>query len=298
MAGQILTSRRDPGWRSQGPGERAEPAGSPRGDGPVPAVRIAYDAIAGAYDAQVAPSSWVRARLWERLDALFAPGARVLDATAGTGADALHLAARGVTVTACDLSPAMLERLAAKAPAIATRVADCARLAAAFPAARFDGVLSTFAGLNTVTDLAGFAAGAAALLEPGGVLYVHLLNRLPPAALARRFRDGGWQAGGAGVAAAWRGWRLVTIGGVPVPHRLWSPRRLYRRVFARDFALLRVSGQGVLRPVDDPAEPPDGPGARRRRGRDRWEERLGAWPLSRGLGTFFALEMRRRVGSA
>jgi len=130
------------------------------------------------------------------------------------------------------------------------------------------------------------------------VLYVHLLNRLPPAALARRFRDGGWQAGGAGVAAAWRGWRLVTIGGVPVPHRLWSPRRLYRRVFARDFALLRVSGQGVLRPVDDPAEPTDGPGTRRRRGRDRWEERLGAWPLSSGLGTFFALEMRRRVGSA
>jgi SAM-dependent methyltransferase len=299
MAGQTLTSRRDPGWRSPGSGACAEPAGLPRGDGPTPAVRIAYDAIADTYDAQVASSSWVRARLWERLDALFAPGARVLDATAGTGADALHLAARGVTVTACDLSPAMLERLAVKAPAIATRVADCARLAAAFPAARFDGVLSTFAGLNTVTDLAGFAAGAAALLEPGGVLFVHLLNRLPLAALARRFRDGsGWQAGGAGLAAAWRGRRLVTIGGVPVPHRLWSPRRLYRDVFARDFALPRVSGQGVLRPVDEPAEPPDGAGARWRRGRDRWEERLGAWPLSRGLGTFFALEMRRRGESA
>ncbi len=248
--------------------------------------RLAYDAIAGAYDAQVARSAWVRACLWQRLDALFAPGARVLDATAGTGCDALHLAARGVAVTACDLSPAMLERLAAKAPAIATQVADCARLAAAFPAARFDGVLSTFAGLNTVADLAGFAAGAAGL------------NRLPLADLARRFlRSGGRQAGGAGVAAAWRGCRLVTIGGVPVPHRLCSPRRLYRQVFARDFALLRVSGQGVVRPVDDAADPPDGPVARRRRGRDRWEERLGAWPLSRGLGTFFALEMRRRGGS-
>jgi SAM-dependent methyltransferase len=270
MAGSILTVGRDP-------------------------VRLAYDAIAGAYDAQVARSSWVRARLWQRLDALFAPGARVLDATAGTGADALHLAARGVAVTACDLSPAMLERLAARAPAITTRVADCARLAAAFPAAaRFDGVLSTFAGLNTVTDLAGFAAGAAGLLEPGGVLFVHLLNRLPLAALARRFRSGGWQAGAAGVAAAWRGCRVVTIGGVPVPHRLYSPRRLYREVFARDFELLRVSGQGVLRPVDDPAEPAAGPGSGRRRGRDRWEERLGAWPSSRGLGTFFALEMRRR----
>jgi SAM-dependent methyltransferase len=268
--------------------------------GPIstPAVRIAYDAIAGAYDAQVARSSWVRARLWQRLDALFPPGARVLDATAGTGADALHLAARGVAVTACDLSPAMLERLAAKAPAITRRVADCARLAAAFPAARFDGVLSTFAGLNTVLDLAGFAAGAAGLLEPGGVLFVHVLNRLPLAALVRRFRSGGWQAGAAGVAATWRGWQLVTIGGVPVPHRLHSPRRLYREVFARDFELLRVSGQGVLHPVDDPAEPAADPGSRRRRCRDRWEERLGAWPSTRGLGTFFALEMRRRGGSA
>src|SRR5579864_7288015 len=252
MAGPSFTFRRDPGWWYRDLGPRAELDGRMPGEDPTPAVRLAYDAIAGAYDAQVARSSWVRAALWQRLDALFPPGARVLDATAGTGADALHLAARGVTVTACDLSPAMLERLAAKTPAIATRVADCARLAAAFPGARFDGVLSTFAGLNTVTDLAGFAAGAAGLLEPGGVLFVQLLNRLPLAALLRRFRSDGWQAGAAGVAAAWRGSRLVTIGGVAVPHRLHSPRRLYREVFARDFELLRVSGQGVLRPVDDP----------------------------------------------
>jgi SAM-dependent methyltransferase len=306
MADLVLTTRkwtRLPGSPSSACGAqtwgRPRPMGTlGRDPGPALAVRIAYDAIAGAYDAQVVRSSWVRARLWQRLDALFAPGARVLDATAGTGTDALHLAARGVEVTACDLSPAMLERLAAKAPAITTRVADCAGLAAAFPGERFDGVLSTFAGLNTVADLAGFAAGAAGLLGPGGVLFVHLLNRLPLAALLQRFRSDGWQAGAAGLATAWRGCRLVTIGGVPVPHRLHSPRRLYREVFARDFELLRVSGQGVLRPVDDPASASaaaaSGPGSWRRRGLDRWEERLGAWPSSRALGTFFALEMRRR----
>src|SRR5579864_7043171 len=102
------TSRTMP-WGRRPPGSRS----SPEMAGLIfttPAVRAAYDAIAGAYDAQVARSSWVRARLWQRLDALFPPGARVLDATAGTGADALHLAARGVAVTACDLSPAMLDR--------------------------------------------------------------------------------------------------------------------------------------------------------------------------------------------
>ena len=66
---------------------------------PFPA-RAAYDAIAPEYDERVAPSSWVRERLWERFDVLFPPGSRVLDVTAGTGLDALHLLGRGVDVTA------------------------------------------------------------------------------------------------------------------------------------------------------------------------------------------------------
>jgi SAM-dependent methyltransferase len=264
---------------------RRQPVPPARGGAAAP-VRRAYDAVAAAYDAAVAPSAWVRERLWQRLDVLFAAGARVLDATAGTGCDAVHLAARGVAVTACDLSPAMLRRLAAKNPAIATRVADCSRLQAAGLGGPFEGVISTFAGLNTATDLAGFARGAAGLLEPGGVLFVHLLNRWPVAELARRFRHRGLVPGCAGLAAAWRGARRVEIGGVAVPHRLSSPRRLYRGFFARQFILRRLSGQGVLRPVDDPA------GERW----ERWEGRLGAWPLSRCLGTFFTLEMRRRAG--
>jgi len=309
------SSRLEHGSRAHGPGERVDPAaGGQPGGALAMAVRTAYDAIAGVYDDQVAASTWVRERLWQRFDALFGRGDRVLDATAGTGCDALHLAARGVAVTACDLSPRMLGRLAAaKAPSISsisTRVADCANLAAAFPAERFDGVLSTFAGLNTVADLAGFAGGAAGLLEPGGVLFVHLLNRLPVADLVRRCRRRGPRAGAAVLAEAWRGSRLVVIGGVPVLHRLHSPGRLYAQVFARDFELLRVNGQGVLRPVDDPPRPAD-PVERadaadvgedvERRARDRrhrWEERLGAWPWSRCLGTFFTLEMRRRAGGA
>src|SRR3954468_13584240 len=91
-------------------------------------ARAAYDALAPEYDAAVAPSTWVRERLWERLDLLFPPGSRVLDVTAGTGLDVLHLAARGVEVTACDLSPGMLARLTPKAPAIPTVVADYNRL--------------------------------------------------------------------------------------------------------------------------------------------------------------------------
>jgi SAM-dependent methyltransferase len=227
---------------------------------PSPA-RAAYDAIAGDYEAKVAPSSWVRERLWERLDALFPAGSRVLDVTAGTGLDVLHLEARGVEVTACDLSPEMLCRLRVKAPSVSTRVADLNRLEEAGLAGLFDGIVSTFAGLNTAPDLAGFARAAAHLARPGGVLFLHVLNRRP----------GSQQ------------YRTVRIAGIDVPHRLWSPREL-ARVFASDFALSRIAGQGILRPVDDPGKYAS---------RDRWERAVSRWPLVRSLGTFFSLEMRR-----
>ena len=41
---------------------------------------------------------------------------------------------------------------------------------------RFDGILSAFAGLNTVPDLRGFAVNAARLLRPGG----HLIALIKP----------------------------------------------------------------------------------------------------------------------
>jgi SAM-dependent methyltransferase len=229
---------------------------------PLPA-QAAYDAIAAEYDAAVAPSAWVRERLWERLDDLFPPGSRVLDATAGTGLDALHLAGRGVEVTACDLSPGMLARLSAAAPGIPTCVADFNRLDEAGLDGPFDGLISTFAGLNAAPDLAGFARAAARLVRPGGVLFLHVLSR--------------WRKGG-------RRTLTVRIAGVAVPHRLWTSSELVR-VFATEFSLSRIAGQGILRPVDDPG---------RFAGRDRWERALSALPIARGLGTFLTLELIRR----
>jgi SAM-dependent methyltransferase len=227
---------------------------------PLP-VQAAYDAIAAEYDAAVAPSSWVRERLWERLDALFPAGSRVLDVTAGTGLDVLHLLGRGVAVTACDLSPGMLARLAVKAPSVPLVVADFNRLEEAGLGGPFDGLISTFAGLNAASDLTGLARSAGRLVRPGGVLFLHVLN-------PRR----------KGKTLA------VRIAGVEVPHRLWSPREL-TRIFAPDFSFSRLSGQGILRPVNDVG---------RYAGRDRWERALSALPVARSLGTFYALELIRR----
>ncbi len=227
----------------------------------VSPASTAYDAIAADYDAAVAPSSWVRERLWERLGGLFPPGSRVLDVTAGTGLDAVHLVGRGVAVTACDLSSEMLSRLTARAPGIPIAVADFNRLEEAGLEGPFDGLISTFAGLNAAADLAGLARAAARLVRPGGVLFLHVLN-------PRR-----------------RGKTLtVSIAGVEVPHRLWTPREL-ARIFAADFVVSGFSGQGILRPVDDSG---------RNAYRDLLERALTALPVTRGLGTFYALEMTRR----
>jgi SAM-dependent methyltransferase len=232
----------------------------------VSPAKAAYDAIAAEYDDRVAPSAWVRERLWERLDRIFPPGSRVLDVTAGTGLDALHLAARGVRVTACDVSPEMLARLAVRAPSVPAVVADLAHLdgmdelAAEGP---FDGLISTFAGLNVVSDLAGFRRGAARLVRSGGILFLHVLGR--------------WRKG-------FRRTLDVRIAGVDVPHRLRTPGEL-SRLFAGDFSVSRLCGQGIVRPVDDPG---------RSAGRDRWERALSALPLARAMGTFFTLELIRR----
>jgi SAM-dependent methyltransferase len=229
----------------------------------VSLARTAYDAIAAGYDAAVAPSSWVRERLWERLDTLFPPGSRVLDVTAGTGLDALHLADRGVAVTACDLSSGMLARLASKSPSIPTVVADFNRLEEAGLDGPFDGLISTFAGLNTAADLTGFARAATRLVRPGGVLFLHVLNLRGKGRTLR-----------------------VRIAGIEVPHRLWTPRELARGF--PGFAVSRLAGQGILRPVDD-----FGRTVRNVR-RDRWERAVSRLPIARGLGTFYSLEMVRR----
>ncbi len=246
-------------------------------------IAAAYDALAPDYDAQLAPAGWVRERLWARLDARLPAGARVLDVTAGTGLDALHLAERGVRVIACDLSPAMLAQLHAKAPGIETRVADFNAWQAQPSDMGLDGILSTFAGLNTAPDLRPFARAAAQLLRPGGLLFIHLLNRWPVLDLLRRAarRQG---------RAVWHGLtsdRLsVPLVGRPVPHYLYAPLGLYRRVFASEFRLEQLTAQGLFRPLV--AEARWG-----QTGLDRLERALAhRWPFS-ALGTFFSLEMTR-----
>jgi len=209
----------------------------------VDIIAAGYDAVAGVYDFQLAPAQWIRKQLWERMDSLFPEGARVLDVTAGTGLDAVHLAERGIQVVACDVSSAMLAQIQHKNSNIEICIADFNKLDFN---EEFDGIISTFAGLNTSRDLRSFANSAARLLRPNGVLFIHLLNRWPIVDLTQQFFSLHWSKLWCTIVSAQR---EVNIGDVIIPHYLYSPLSLYRRVFAEYFQLNRIDGQSIFRPT-------------------------------------------------
>jgi SAM-dependent methyltransferase len=96
-------------------------------------ARVAYDAFAPHYDAFTAHHdylSWTATLEQLARDAGLS-GRRLLDLACGTGKSFLPFLARGYDVTACDISPAMLELARRKAGRAATLVeADIRRLPA------------------------------------------------------------------------------------------------------------------------------------------------------------------------
>ena len=240
-------------------------------------IADAYDAIASHYDSQLATAQWIRERLWERMDALFPAKSSVLDVTAGTGLDVLHLIQRDVSVVACDISPVMLDLLQKRTPRVKTLVADFNHLEID---GQFDGIITTFAGLNTSSDLDSFAGRAARLLRPGGTLFIHLLNRWPFSDIVRQFIKFRW-------LDAWLTIKMnprnVNLGGISIPHYLYSPLSLYRQVFARHFQLSHIEGQGIIRPLD----------AKWGGRLEHLERQLASRFPFYSLGVFFSLELTR-----
>lgn len=250
---------------------------------------VAYDAIATEYDRRIVGDAWIRRTLWRHFDRVFGAGDRVLDAGCGTGIDAVHLAARGVRVTAIDVSEQMVARLRAKiagqptAARIEVHVGGFVDVAARLDGP-FDGLISSFAALNTV-DLAAFARVAAGLVRPGGRMICHLLA-------PGHFR------GLASLVDLWRGRpdqrlresRAVDIGGQSVDHLSLGADEVHRRFFQRDFELRERYGLGLL--------------ARERLGRllpppmmdlvGALDRALGSWPVLASAGRFFVLDLQRR----
>jgi SAM-dependent methyltransferase len=136
-------------------------------------ARAAYDALAPHYDAFTAHhdyETWTT--MLERIARAHGlRGTRLLDVACGTGKSFLPFLDRGYEVTACDISPAMVERAAAKA-------GDRARVEVhdmrALPhLGAFDLVCCLDDAVNYVLsaqELEATLAGLARNLAPGGVV--------------------------------------------------------------------------------------------------------------------------------
>jgi ubiquinone/menaquinone biosynthesis C-methylase UbiE len=146
----------------------------------------AFDTLAGAYDDMFTRSMIGRAQrdaVWDSLEDLFKPGARILELNCGTGEDALFLARRDIAVVACDGSAGMIEtarkRLRGEKPEapIHFLVLPTELLSRLRPSARFDGVLSNFSGLNCVVNLNQAARELARLVVPHAPVVLCLSTR-------------------------------------------------------------------------------------------------------------------------
>lgn len=203
-------------------------------------IARAYDLIAPEYEAQLARNPLavgMRLELHQHFNQAFRLGDHILDFTAGTGVDALYLAARGITVTALDASPGMMAELlrhaADRGLRIDARVLDAEHLGELD--GKFDGAISTFGGLNTIDDLPRLGRDLAACVKPHGRVILHALNAFCLwQALAQRLGRGGRRDGN------------VRVGHVYVAHQLYRPTPLCHEVFSPWFKLKQIYGLSVI----------------------------------------------------
>ena len=222
----------------------------------------AFDSMAVDYDRSFTRSTLgqlMRQAVWQRMDANFAPGSRVLELNCGTGEDALYLARKGVRVLATDISAAMCAVARQKiSSAHLSNFVDVRQMAIeeikeikrleigdwlnpiSNPQSPFDGLLSNFGGLNCVSDLGKIAQHMAAVLRPGARAVLCIMGPLVPWEWLWYLRKGQ-------PRKAFR--RLGRDGVAWCDLRIRYPSaRTARRQFAPNFRFLRASAVGALLP--------------------------------------------------
>jgi SAM-dependent methyltransferase len=196
----------------------------------------------------------LRARVWVRLDQAFGPGDRVLELGCGTGVDALHLADRGVQVTATDSSVGMLEiarrrMVVSNANDLVTiERLDMSRLTDSEARRRWpdrlDGAFASFGALNCVPDRRRLALALSMAVHSGGRAVLVVMGPFAPWEMAWHLLHGQRQR-------AMRRFRRGALARVPGGSqlRVWypSPWRLGSE-FQPWFRVTHVQALGIALP--------------------------------------------------
>jgi SAM-dependent methyltransferase len=214
-------------------------------------VQAYWDTAAGTYYRDFSGTLTGQANrraVWRALERAFQPGHRILELNCGTGIDAVHLAARGIRVLACDISPRMVElarKLASDANLshrVEFRVLKNENIGTLAKEGPFDGGFSSFSGLNCTEDFPGVGRALALLLPRGARFIAGMTGRLVPWEIA-------WFLAHGKPGKALR--RLRRDGpdfkSGPVPVRNYSVREI-ATVFAPGFRLKQWEGIGIAVP--------------------------------------------------
>lgn len=216
-------------------------------------LKQAFDRHAGTYDDEFSRhprAVELRGRTWKVLDALCSAPRRVIDLGCGTGEDAVHLASRGISVSAVDVSPEMLARVREKAvragveQRVECHVADYTNIAGDRDTPCYQGIYSNFGALNCAPGLDWLQRLTGDLLEPGGFLVLVPMSRFYPLETALHLARG--RVGPA--TRRWRSNRTAVVGETEFPVRYYGLGDL-RRALGPRFVLEHSEALHLLLPV-------------------------------------------------
>ncbi|MDX2138024.1 MAG: methyltransferase domain-containing protein [Chloroflexota bacterium] len=212
----------------------------------------AFDTLAPTYDTDFTASPiarHLRDRVHARLDALTQTGQVALELGCGTGEDALHLAQRGVHITATDASDAMLTITRQKLfgfPNASVEKIDLSTLSTEYKVQSAALVYANFGVLNCLSDWQPLAAWLADRVVSGGHIAFGIMSPFCVWEPLWHGMHGDWRT----ATRRWR--REGTEFKVPNSSLIYYPtiRRLTRD-FAPWFRRTHVEPLGVFLPPSD-----------------------------------------------
>ncbi len=216
-------------------------------------VAAAFSRKASVYDAfgeDHVNLERMRTKVYDHIGRHVATGSHLLELNAGTGLDAMRLAARGYHIHATDVSAGMVAAIEEKISthqlqdqlqAQTLSFMDLDQL----PPTQYDAIYSNSGGLNCVGDLAPVIKQLPRLLRPNGIVTWVIMPKFCPWELLLTLKDPK-----VGLRRWHRNGVLANVEGVQF--RTWyHPAKHVQRLFGGRFALADLEALSLITPTAD-----------------------------------------------